>query len=224
MQTQAAQEHLWRADTYRLLALGFSPRDAENEATMHEVFTDLAGSGNDDVHDHLLQSVAKHLREGDEVYAEAEFNRLFVNQVHCSANEGSYQMAELGTVIGDISAFYQAFGVRVSEQHGSPDALAMELGFMAVMALKSAYAAEQQDAEALEVLMDAQKKFLNDHLARWADLFATKLLVMTDELFYQSLAHLLKYWTEQETKLFEIKPNKLTVSLPQYEGGLKCAM
>ena len=224
MQTQAAQEHLLRADTYRLLALGFSPRDAKNFTTMLEVLAELSDSGSGEVHAYLLRNVATHLGTSDELYGEAEFNRLFVNQVHCSAHEGSYQMAELGTVIGDIAAFYQAFGVRVTEQHGSPDSIAMELGFMSVMALKSAYAAEQQDEEALEVLMDAQKKFLNDHLARWADLFATKLLVMTDELFYQSLAHLLKYWVEQEIKLFEIQPNKLTVSLPQYEGGLKCAM
>jgi TorA maturation chaperone TorD len=57
-----------------------------------------------------------------------------------------------------------------------PDHIGMELEFMSVLAAREAYAREHQLDEAqFEICLDAQKKFLREHLGRWAPAFARRL-------------------------------------------------
>jgi DMSO reductase family type II enzyme chaperone len=79
--------------------------------------------------------------------------------------------------LADLAAFYRAFGLEVADEAAErPDHLGMELEFMSVLAAKEAYAREHQwDDEHCAVLRDAQKKFLREHLGRWAPAFARRL-------------------------------------------------
>lgn len=75
--------------------------------------------------------------------------------------------------LADIAGFYRAFGFAMGSQvRERPDHITAELEFMSVMALKEAYAVERGIAEHAEVCVEAQRKFLADHLGRWIVLFA----------------------------------------------------
>lgn len=78
--------------------------------------------------------------------------------------------------LADIAGFYRAFGFTTGGPvRERPDHIAAELEFMHVLSLKEACAAENGTAEHVEVCFDAQRKFLQDHLGRWIDLFAESL-------------------------------------------------
>lgn len=79
--------------------------------------------------------------------------------------------------LADISGFYRAFGLQPNgERH---DHLSVQLEFMHALAFKEAYARAQENAsktsddeERLAVTLDAERKFLGEHLARWIPAFA----------------------------------------------------
>jgi TorA maturation chaperone TorD len=89
--------------------------------------------------------------------------------------------------LADISGFYQAFGLTVSDEKPErPDHVVMELEFMAFLVGMERRAAEENSAAAKEcarVCREAQAKFLAEHLAWWAPAFA-RLLRREAEGFY----------------------------------------
>jgi DMSO reductase family type II enzyme chaperone len=91
--------------------------------------------------------------------------------------------------LADINGFYRAFGFSIGGPvRERPDYLAVELEFMGVLALKEAYAAKDGLVEHFEVCFEAQRKFLQDHLGRWVDMFAQSLALNADGGPYQALA------------------------------------
>lgn len=78
--------------------------------------------------------------------------------------------------LADIAGFYRAFGFKSGGRfHERPDHLAVELEFMYVLCLKEAYALSTCRLEEAQICVDAQRNFLNDHLATWIGLFAQAL-------------------------------------------------
>jgi nitrate reductase assembly molybdenum cofactor insertion protein NarJ len=78
--------------------------------------------------------------------------------------------------LADITGFYRAFGFRVGgTRRERPDHVAVELEFLYALALKQAYAVEAGALEQAEICVDAQARFLQDHLGRWLELFARSL-------------------------------------------------
>jgi DMSO reductase family type II enzyme chaperone len=75
--------------------------------------------------------------------------------------------------LADIAGFYRAFGFDAGGQtRERPDYLGAELEFMVVLALKEAYAQANGLTEQMEICVDAQRKFVEDHLGQWIGLFA----------------------------------------------------
>jgi TorA maturation chaperone TorD len=84
--------------------------------------------------------------------------------------------------LADIAGFYRAFGFQTGGTvRERPDHLAAELEFMYLLALKEAYAAANSMPEQVEICVDAQRKFLQDHLARWIGSFCRSLERSIDE-------------------------------------------
>lgn len=84
--------------------------------------------------------------------------------------------------LADISGFYRAFGFNTGAAvRERPDHLATELEFMYLLALKEAYADSNSMPEQAEICVDAQRKFLQDHLARWIGSFRRSLERSIDE-------------------------------------------
>ncbi|MEK7326009.1 MAG: molecular chaperone TorD family protein, partial [Chloroflexota bacterium] len=78
--------------------------------------------------------------------------------------------------MADIAGFYRAFGFNIGGKvRERPDHISAELEFMHVLALKEAYAAERDVLEHVEICIDAQRKFLQEHLGKWVGLLAESL-------------------------------------------------
>lgn len=199
--------HIWRSDVYRLLALCL---DFPSESILAEVkmlMEDLIEFAD---HSKEILSELRSLQAAGVSGLEEEHMRLFVTLTECPPSEGSYHMAERGPIISDVTAFYQAFGFRSVETKGPPDAMKMELGFMHFMCLKTA---NLRGEEGFEVVLKAQRSFLDDHLGRWASIFADKLVETSSNDFFVKVAILLRKWVGLENERFEVKPHKLPNNL-----------
>jgi nitrate reductase assembly molybdenum cofactor insertion protein NarJ len=75
-----------------------------------------------------------------------------------------------GNELADIAGFYRAFGFETggdgvkAEMH---DHVAVELEFYALLAFKTFALNNAGNAEGVEIVLDARRKFLRDHLARY---------------------------------------------------------
>jgi DMSO reductase family type II enzyme chaperone len=110
--------------------------------------------------------------------------------------------------LADLAAFYRAFGMEVSGNAGErQDHLGVELEFMCVLAAKEAYALEHRLAGSeLEICRDAQKKFLREHLGRWAPAFTRRLARSVGHGPLAALAHLTRAMVETDCARFGFAP------------------
>ncbi|MBM4423693.1 MAG: hypothetical protein FJ030_09915 [Chloroflexi bacterium] len=107
--------------------------------------------------------------------------------------------------MADIAGFYRAFGFNIGGQvRERPDHISAELEFMHVLALKEAYAAERDVLEHVEICIDAQRKFLQEHLGKWVGLFAESLARSAEEGPYVTLARFAADFVEADAKRFGV--------------------
>lgn len=221
---QKIRNELWRADIYRLLALGLDTPSQKNRLHLEGLLADL--NTIEDV-DSLLKDIRglyEALKEEKEELIQ-EYHRLFVTKSECPVSEGSYHLAERGPILGDVTGFYKAFRIQFHSESGPPDSIKMELGFMHYLALKKIYALEHKLKEAFQTTQDAEKKFLSDHLGRWALLFAKRLEETAQRPFYKILGSLLTNWIKEECSHFQVRPVPLPTSLLPIgsENCIRCA-
>ena len=87
------------------------------------------------------------------------------------------------------------------------DRLPMTLVFMSVLAGKEAYALEHQlEVAELAVGRGAQKKFLHEHLGRWAPAFSRRLATQAAGTALAATAGLLRSFLEVECARFDVTP------------------
>ncbi len=81
-----------------------------------------------------------------------------------------------GNDLADIAGFYEAFGLALDPEaaHEMLDHVAVELEFYSVLLLKEAALVEIGDEEGRQIVEDARKKFLVDHLGRLAGAIAAR--------------------------------------------------
>ncbi len=119
--------------------------------------------------------------------------------------------------LADLSAFYHAFALKLGRGvHERVDFIAVECEFTAFLCCKQAYAEEHGDAALAGITVNAQRRFLRDHLGRWVPAFARGIIKQSEESFYHSLAHFtLAYVTDDCTRL-GVTPGTehLTLRLP----------
>lgn len=78
--------------------------------------------------------------------------------------------------LADITAFYQAFGLQVSEKsHERGDHISVECEFMHFLIFKMVYALERGEKDHAAISQEAALRFLTDHLVRWMPAFALRL-------------------------------------------------
>lgn len=91
----------------------------------------------------------------------------------CSLYETEYGRERAmvkGNELGDIAGFYKAFGLETGGdgvQAEMIDHVAVELEFYALLLMKATALIEAGDEEGVEIVLDARRKFLKDHLARF---------------------------------------------------------
>lgn len=220
------RQTFWRADVYRLLALGFEFPGSSLLETLHALVEELIESsfGKPDLRE-LIDKLSQE-SSGNQEAIENSYHHLFSTVVTCPPCEGSYLKTERGAVIGDITSFYRAFELQTTVGEGPPDAIKMELGFMSFACLKEAKARHEELSRELKTIQRAQALFLNDHLGRWIPSFTRQLKSQTDNPFYETLASLLSFWIHEECCLLDVQPAPLPLFLPSLpeKEETRCAL
>ncbi|MGH7206686.1 MAG: TorD/DmsD family molecular chaperone [Nitrospiraceae bacterium] len=143
---------------------------------------------------------------------QAEHRRVFSNVItlDCPPYEtlfGNDHVFAQAHVMGDIAGFYKAFGVELSRDiHERMDHLSVELEFMHFLAYKESYARCHDGAEKTQIVVDAQKKFVKDHIGRWVPLFARMLARKADYGLFRYMADFLSDWIDLDQAYLGVTP------------------
>ncbi len=147
---------------------------------------------------------------------QTEHRRVFSNVItlDCPPYEtlfGNDHIFAQAHVMGDIAGFYKAFGVELSRDvHERMDHLSVELEFMHFVAYKESYARCHDGEEKTKIVVDAQKKFVKEHIGRWVPLFSKMLARKADFGFYRSMADLTADWMEFDAAYLAVNPQPYT--------------
>ncbi len=215
-----------RSSFYHLLAKGFSYPTEELLASLQQV------TSREEMKDGMLQTVlgAEVQQRLDDVVAvleqwrtperraalETEYNRLFAHlgSAQCPPYETEYgyeNVFQKTEAMADIAGFYAAYGLEPASRNTERvDFLSTELEFMAYLTLHESYAREHNEASHLEICWDTQRKFIHDHLGRWATLFTEILSRSTSNGFYRTLGEILSTFLEEEVRLLDVVPTRVT--------------
>ena len=119
------------------------------------------------------------------------------------ANMHLFQQSDF---LADLAGFYRAFNVHVKEGTERLDHIAIQLEFLHLASFKEARALESGDAEAAEICREAQASFLEDHLGRWAEIFAKRLQRRDADGPYASAARMLGDFIAAEMQAHAASP------------------
>ena len=105
-----------------------------------------------------------------------------------------------------VRQWYSRFGLQAERINREPDDhIGLELSFVAHLAKQALQAVDQNDKQAYEDLLQAQRDFLNEHLLRWAPVWAKLVKQNAETDFYRGLAHLTHGALLEAADLLEIK-------------------
>ncbi len=108
--------------------------------------------------------------------------------------------------LSDIRGFFTAFGLSIRPgANDRADHLCFQLEFLAHLTLQEAILRDTGDETGVEIVVDARRRFLEDHLGRWYWRFAGDVNQRNDG-FYATLANLLSALIEAELSLLDIEP------------------
>lgn len=229
------QNALARSTLYQFLSLCFFEPDEKTvpilksdeylgnvRESLDEYLTVNSFNGNASSAKESLKLLIDCLREKSFKELDSEYRKVFggfIAAKECPIYETLYgsttefQQAQNLQELADIGGFYRAFELKLSEDMKERyDHLGIELEFMHFLTYKEAYALENHGEEQLKICIDAEKKFLKSHLARWVPLF-TKLankMAKKDGFYAGIAADLLRDFISFETKLFKIRVEEAT--------------
>lgn len=95
-----------------------------------------------------------------------------------------------GRDLADLNGFYLAFGMQTDadRQQEMIDHIAVEMEFYGLLLLRQQWLAQQQDGEGTDIVLDARRKFLHDHLGRFPAAIAAHPAVAADAIYGPALA------------------------------------
>lgn len=147
---------------------------------------------------------------------QSEHRRVFSNVItlDCPPYEtlfGNDHVFAQSHVMGDISGFYKAFGVELSKDiHERLDHLSVEFEFMHFLAYKESYSLCHDGPEKTQIVVEAQKKFVKNHIGRWVPLFCRMLAKKADSGLFKLVADMTVDWMEFETAFLAVTPQPYT--------------
>jgi len=141
-----------------------------------------------------------------------EHRRVFSNVISLDAppyetlfgNEHVFQQSH---TMGDIAGYYKAFGLELAEVvHERLDHLSVEFEFLHFLTYKESYALCHDGDAKLQIVTDAEKKFVRDHVGRWAPMFADMASKKAQRGFFHYLCELCKAYLKFECAYLGVKP------------------
>jgi len=162
--------------------------------------------------DHIEKVVASECVNWQLSDLQAEHRRVFSNVItlDCPPYEtlfGNDHVFAQSQVMGDIAGFYRAFGVELSKDiHERLDHLSVEFEFMHFLAYKESYSRCHDGADKTQIVLEAQKKFVKNHIGRWVPLFCRMLVKKAGSGFYKHVADLMAEWMDFEASFLGVAP------------------
>ena len=162
--------------------------------------------------DQIGKVVASECANWQLIDLQAEHRRVFSNVItlDCPPYEtlfGNDHVFAQSQVMGDIAGFYRAFGVELSKDiHERLDHLSVEFEFMHFLAYKESYSRCHDGADKTQIVLDAQKKFVKNHIGRWVPLFCLMLGKKADSGLYKHVADLMAEWMDFEAAFLGVIP------------------
>lgn len=152
------------AAEWRLLSLLF-------ECPTHDWREQVAALMND-VSDTELKSAA---RDALDEASEGLFHHTFGPGGPAPAREATYhQTVQLGYLMSELQAYYNAFAFKPATAE-PPDHISVEIGFVAYLKIKEAYALACRDAVRAATATESAERFIQEHLANIAQPLAEHL-------------------------------------------------
>jgi len=198
----------------------------DGRAALETLESMLDGRGGDPAAE-KLRSLKKQIDSAEKLIAsecanwqlsdlQSEHRRVFSNVItlDCPPYEtlfGNDHVFAQSHVMGDIAGFYKAFGVELSKDiHERLDHLSVEFEFMHFLAYKESYSLCHDGAEKTQIVIDAQKKFVKNHIGRWVPLFCRMLAKKADSGLFKMVADMTAEWMEFETAFLGVAPQPYT--------------
>lgn len=205
-----------RSQVYAFLAQAFADPDPARRTLLDRTLS-AAGTALEALGDArcraALAAVGRDLDALDHGGLGAAHHRVFGHTVSgdCPPYEGEYGHAHVfqkTQCLADNNGFYRAFGLTLAPDFADrADHISVELEFLHVLAAKEAYALERDHgAEKVEIVREATRSYLRDHLGRWAPAFAARLESKARDGFYAGLARLLAAFVADEALAFDVTP------------------
>jgi hypothetical protein len=202
------QSSLADAAEWRLLGLLFErPRPGWFEAVEA-----LAA----EVRDDALRAAALEARGADE----GTYLRLLGPGGAVAAREAGYQTTgELGRVLADVAAFYEAFAFHPAAEDPF-DHVAVQAGFAGYLRLKEAFARARSDEENAGTTARALERFVQDHLRVMAGPMARRLAGCAPSYLVRAAASLVKRAGDAPDPTWAMGPHEEDAA--SGEAGLCC--
>ncbi|MBI4055364.1 MAG: molecular chaperone TorD family protein [Elusimicrobia bacterium] len=170
----------------------------------------------------LLRSLKSWFHRLSDSELESEYARVFGHTISKECPPYETQCGGAGAhifqqtqVLGDISGFYRAFGLEPSELSKERlDHISIEMEFMALLACKEAYALDRKEEKKAGICVEAEKKFLSNHLGTWIPDFTARLSKKAGDGFYRDLALLTKVFVAFEARAKGAQPSESVQPAP----------
>ncbi|MGZ3773864.1 MAG: TorD/DmsD family molecular chaperone [Pseudobdellovibrionaceae bacterium] len=126
--------------------------------------------------------------------------------------------------LSDVAGFYKAFGFELVQDGSTKemiDHISVELEFYSLMQMKHLYLQDTEDFEGCEIVFDAMKKFMNDHLGRFVETISKRPGVQAHAL-YLSIFQWIADIVAKECERTGVKPDKVSWLSSQVEDEAVC--
>ncbi|OGP05495.1 MAG: hypothetical protein A2Z91_09235 [Deltaproteobacteria bacterium GWA2_38_16] len=125
---------------------------------------------------------------------------------------GPYKGMNKTIDLSDLMGFYKAFGFELGvddKRRDMADHVSVELEFYALLLMKEAYLKKHNDKEGTEIVLDACKKFLKDHLGRFISAIGNRPAVLQHS-FYSKVFEWSAVLVAEECKRLNVTPTPLS--------------
>ncbi len=210
-----------RSQVYAFLAQALLEPDAPGVARLRQMLraVEAALAALDAAQSRAALAQVRRTLDGVDADAlAAAYRRIFghIAAGDCPPYEGEYGNAHIfqkTQCLADNAGFLAAFRLAVAPGFTDRlDHIAVELEFMHVLAAKESYALSRgHGEERLALVREAARKYLRDHLGRWAFAFAARLERKAQDGPYAALARLLAAFLAEETLALDVEPVPATL-------------
>lgn len=237
--THLIEELLGRSAVYQGMSVLLRDPDADTAkwlaAREHHRLPELIERLHPDSSESLRESTLRLVSALDSASMEEwtrEHERIFGHSVQGAAPPYELEYGEAHShrqpqELGDIAAFYQAFGLQASRAaHERVDSIVAECDFMQYLLYKQACALDEDHEGHAEVCQAAARQFLADHLGRWGPTFCLRLSQAAgSEGVLAAVAEAALAWLAQDCARAGVPAGSrdLPLRLPKEQDDVGCA-